>query len=149
MPFFDIESKGQWFYFDPAKEALGGVCLRPPTAEETERIEKLTVTVKKKFKRGVWREDKTTDTKLASKLMWDFCILDWKEVYLDKATPTVCTICNPENKVRAVKNWEFLRFCNDHIDELMDANKALDEARAKNLESSSNGNVKSPIAKPA
>lgn len=141
MPFFDIESKGQWFYFDPENESLGGVCLRAPTAEETERIEKLTVTVKKKFKRGQWREDKIEDTKLASKLMWDFCIVDWKEVVLDKdQSPAECT---KENKVRAVKNWEFLRFVNDKLDELMEANTALEEARAKNLPNSSDGNSES------
>lgn len=139
MPFFDIESKGQWFYFDPNNEALGGVCLRAPTAEETERIEKLTVTVKKKFKRGVWREDKTTDTKLASKLMWDFCIVGWKQVVLERDAPPAD--CTKENKVKAVKNWEFLRFCNEHLDELMEADTALEEARVKNSETSSSGNA--------
>lgn len=144
MPFFDIESKGQWFYFDPTNEALGGVCLRAPTAEETEKIERITVDVKKKFKRGVWREDKTTNTKLATQMMWDFCITAWKEVFLDKATPTVCSECTKENKVKAVKNWEFLRFVNDHLDELMEADTALDEARAKNSESSSSGSAEEP-----
>lgn len=147
MPFFDIESEGQWFYFDPANEALGGVCLRVPTAEETARIEQLTVTVKKRFKRGVWREDKKTDTELASKLMWDFCIVDWKEVVLEK--DAVSSKCSAENKARAVKNWEFLRFVNERIDEMMEANTALDEARAKNLESLSNENVKNQPAKNA
>jgi len=139
MPFFDIKSKNEWCYFDSAKEALGGVCLRVPTAEETERIEKLTVAVKKKFKRGVWREDKTTNTELASKLMWDFCIVDWKEVVLDKDAPPA--ECTSENKVRAVKNWEFLRFVNDKLDELMEADTAIEEARAKNLKDSSDGDV--------
>ncbi len=139
MPFFDIESKGQWCYFDPKHEELGGVCLRAPTAEVTESIEKMTVTVKKKFKRGVWREDKTTDTQLASKLMWDFCIVDWKQVVLVKDTPPAD--CTKENKSRAVKNWEFLRFVNDKLDELMEADDAIEEARVKNLKDSSDGDV--------
>ncbi len=139
MPFFNPTSRGQWFYFDPNNEALGGVCLRAPTAEETERIEKLTVTVKKRFKRGQWREDKTTDTKLASKLMWDFCITDWKEVVLEANAASAD--CTTANKVKAVKNWEFLRFVNDHLDELMESDTALEEARVKNLLSSSSGNA--------
>lgn len=142
MPFFDIESKGQWFYFDPTNEALGGVCLRAPTAEETEKIERITVDKKKKFKRGVWREDIVTNTKLATRMMWDFCIVDWKQIVLVKDAPPAD--CTSENKVKAVKNWEFLRFCNDHLDELMEADTALEEARAKNSESSSSGSAEEP-----
>lgn len=139
MPFFDIASKGHWCYFDSKNEALGGVCLRAPTAEITESIEKMTVNVKKKFKRGVWREDKTTDTQLASKLMWDFCIVDWKEIVLDKDAPPA--ECTKENKSRAVKNWEFLRFVNDKLDELMEADTAIEEARVKNLKDLSGGDA--------
>lgn len=140
MPFYDDDSKGTWCYFDPTDEALGGVRLRPPTTELLEEIERVTVDKKQKFKRGAWREQTTTNTKLASKMMWDFCIVDWKEIYLPpRGSPALD--CTSENKVKALKKWEFLRFCNDHLDELMETDTALEEARAKNLENTSGGDT--------
>lgn len=141
----DLNSKniGTWFYFDPENEAAGGVCLRELTAEELTRIENLTVTIKKKFKRGAWIEDKIVDEKLASKLRWDFCIVDWKEVSIDGQVLE----CTAENKVRAMKIINFVKIIVDNLEELTETNIALKEARAKNSESSSNGNAEDAHAK--
>lgn len=135
----DLNSKnvGTWFYFDPDNPDAGGVCLRELSTEENARIERLTVTVKKRFKRGAWIEDKTTDEKLAAKLRWDFCIVDWKEVSIDGQVVE----CTTENKVRVMKIINFVKIIVDNLEELTETNAALEEARAKNLESSLNGNV--------
>lgn len=131
------ENIGTWFYFDPDNHDVGGVCLRELTTEEHQRIERLTVTTKKKFKRGAWIEDKTTDEKLASKLRWDFCIVDWKKVSIDGQVVE----CTTANKVRAMKIIDFVKIIVDNLEELTEANTALAEARVKNLGDSSNGSV--------
>lgn len=135
----ELNSKniGTWFDFDPDNHDVGGVCLRELSTEENTRIEKLTVTVKKKFKRGVWIEDKIVNEKLATKMRWDFCIVDWKEVSIDGQVVE----CTAENKVHAMKIIDFVKIIVDDLEELTEANVALEEARAKNSLTSSNGNV--------
>lgn len=135
MPNFTSENKGAWFYFDPTDESLGGVCLRELTPGESRRIEKLTVRTKKKFKRGTAYEDTNENKDLAFKLRWDFCIVGWKEVALDG----VQLECNKENKVKMMEVVNFVKFVVDSLEELIDSNSSLQEARLKNLESSSSG----------
>lgn len=140
MPNFKSENPGTWFYYDPDDESQGGVCLRELSTDEHARIERLTVKKKKKFKRGVPYDDVQTDEKLASKLRWDFCIVDWKKTCLDGQELE----CNSENKVRMMKVIDFVKHVVDSLNELVDTNKSLEEARLKNSESSSNGNSEEP-----
>lgn len=131
------ENVGTWFYFDPDNHDAGGVCLRELSTEENARIEKLTVATKKKFKRGAWIEDKITNEKLAAKLRWDFCIVDWKKVSIDGQVVE----CTTENRVRAMKIINFVKIIVDNLEELTETNAALEEARVKNSGDSSNGSV--------
>lgn len=145
MPEFSSKNDGQWFYYDSDNESLGGVCLRELSPDEFNRIERLTVKHKKKIMRGVLVDDAVTDEKLASKLRWDYCIVDWKETSLDGQLLE----CNSKNKVRMMKVTDFVKHVADSLGELVDVNKSLDEARAKNLESSSSDSSKSPTARHA
>jgi len=129
------DNKGTWFYFDPDNPDAGGVCLRELTPEENLRIEKLTVTTKKKFKRGAWIEDKTTDHKLAAKLRWGFVIVDWKKVSIDGKEVK----CTPENKDKAMKIIDFVKIIVDNLEDLTETNESLKEARVKNLPPISDG----------
>ncbi len=138
MPNFNSENPGTWFYFDPDDESQGGICLRELSTCEHDRIERLTVRKKKKFKRGVPYDDVQTDEKLASKLRWDFCIVDWKGVNLDGRELE----CNSENKVKMVEVTDFVKFIIDPLIELSDSNASLREAQLKNSESSADGNLK-------
>lgn len=143
MPQFSSKNEGQWFYFDPSNEDLGGVCLRELSTEEHTRIEKLTIKHKKKIMRGVLVDDATTNEKLESKLRWDYCITGWKEVVLDNQSLE----CNSENKVKMMKVTDFVKFVADSLGEIVDTNKALEEARLKNSESSSSDSSKNLTAK--
>lgn len=138
MPKFKSESLGKWFYFND-DEAQGGVQLRELTTDEHRRIEKLTVKHKMKFERGTGRryDDATTDEKLVDKLRWDFCIVDWKEVYLDGQE----LACTAENKVKMMKVTDFVKVLVDWFEELAETNESLRSSQAKNLESSSNGSA--------
>lgn len=123
------DNKGTWFYFDPDNKDAGGVCLQELTSEEFQRIERLTVKTTRKFKRGAWITDDITDEKLAARLRWEFCIVDWDKVSIDGNEVQ----CNKENKIKAMKIVDFVKILIDNLEELSDTNKALTEARVKNL----------------
>ena len=135
MPQFDSANKGTWFYFDSVNEELGGVCLRELSTAENQRIERMTVKKRKKIKRGVAFDDPEIDEKLASKMRWDFCITDWKEVELDGQPQE----CNAENKVKMMNVIDFVKHVVDSLEKLVETNKTIEEARVKNLPPSSSG----------
>jgi len=145
MPNFKSENPGTWFYFNPDNESAGGVCLRELSVDEVDRIERLTVKTKKKVSRGVVVEDKKEDIKMASRLRWDFCIVDWSEVSLDGKQLD----CTTENKVKMMKVTDFVKFIVDSLNELVEANESLEKARLKNSKSSSDGSLENPIAESA
>lgn len=140
MPNFNSENPGTWFPYYPDDEDAGGVCLRELSTDEYERIENLTVKVTRKFKRGQWVEDKKVDERLASRLRWAYCITDWKKTSLDGKELE----CTDINKVKMMKVIDFVKHVVDSLNELVDANRSLEDARVKNSESSSNDKSKSP-----
>jgi len=76
------------------------------------------------------------NTEMETRLIWDYCIVDWKNVQLDGEDVP----CTTENKVKLMKQClDFAKFVTTCIDELAETNKALEEARLKNSESTSNG----------
>lgn len=145
MPNFSSKNSGQWYYFDDSNPDVGGICLRELSADEANRIEKLTVKHKRKPIRGVMVDVPEEDTKTASRLTWDYCIVDWNNIQLDGQTVE----CNSENKSKMMKCTDFAKFIGDCITELVETNKTLEEARAKNSESSSSGKSKSQAVRRA
>jgi len=145
MPNFKSENLGTWFPYDPDNEDAGGVCLRELSTEEYEKIEKLTVKISKKFKRGQFIEDKKVDERLASRLRWSYCITGWKKTSLDGKELE----CTNVNKVKMMKVVDFVKHVVDSLNELVDSNKSLEEARLKNSESSSKGKSKDQTVTPA
>lgn len=131
------DDNGEWCYFDEnhTTEKDPAICLRPLSADELTKIDKLTVTHKQKIKNGVVYDEKTENTELSNKMVWDFCIVDWRQIKLNGNVlePT------PENKVLLMKNMDCRRFCNDQIDRISSKNKSIEELRLKNLENSSTG----------
>lgn len=146
----DLSSKdeGTWFYFSPDNSELGGVCLRELTPDEHRRIE----TAARK-KRGRPKFDPISHTRIPPEVdeekvsddRWDYCITDWKEVAID-GEPVKCT---RENKIRAMKITAFVKFIVDSLETLVDSNEEFEEARLKNSETSSSGDVEGPGSVPA
>lgn len=141
MPNFSSKNPGTWFYYNPDDESQGGVCLRELSTDEYERIERLTIKKKRKFKHGAPYEDIEEDKKLASKLRWDYCITDWTKTSLDGQELE----CKSENKTKMMKVIDFVKHVVDSLNELVDANKILEELRVKNSPSSSNGSIENSI----
>lgn len=142
MPNFRSENPGTWFYFNSDNESAGGVCLRELSTDENGRIERLTVKTKKRIIRGIPVDDKKVDEKMAARMRWDFCIVDWKAVVLDDQELE----CNSENKVKMMKVIDFVKHIVDSLSELVDMNKSLEEARLKNSGNSSNGSSDQSVA---
>ena len=144
MPDFSSKNEGRWFYFDDVDPNLGGVCLRELSTAEAANIEKTTVKIKRKPLRGNMMEVRDENTQLASKLTWDYCITDWKNVQLDSNNME----CNAENKSKMMRCTDFAKFIGDCVEELVEINKTLTEARLKNSGTSSSGKLKNQIVKP-
>ncbi len=132
---FNSKNKGMWFFYNPDKEEDGGVCLRELSTEEHQRIEKITVKTKRKFKHGIAYDDRQVDEVIALKLRWDFCIVDWEETGLDGMQLD----CNSDNKDKMMKVIDFVKFVVDSLEELTESNESLAKAKLKNSESSSSG----------
>jgi hypothetical protein len=135
MANFKSENQGTWFFYNPKKEKDGGVCLRELSTDEHTRIEKITTRKRKKFKGGQPYDDVQVDEELASKLRWDYCIVDWSKTELDGQELE----CNSDNKVKMMKVIDFVKFVVNNLDTLVDSNKSLEEARVKNFGPSSSG----------
>lgn len=145
MPNFKSSNEGTWFYFDETNLKTGGVCLRELTGEELDRIERITVKHKRKPVRGVMIDVPEEDTKTSFRLTWDYCIVDWDNIQIDGQDAE----CNAENKVKLMNCPDFAKFVGSCISDLVEANKTIEEARVKNLKSSSSGKQKSQNAKSA
>ena len=145
MPKFSSEDEGTWFWFDEDNHDAGGICLRELSTNEHQKIERTTVKHRKKFSHGMAYDDMEVDEKLASRMRWDYCITDWKEIELDGEMLE----CTRDNKIKMMNVMDFVKFFVDSLQSLVETNKPLEEARLKNLRSSSGGNAESRAAPPA
>ena len=142
---FETKNEGQWFVFNEDNPDQGGICLRILSSDEYEKIEKLTTSKKRKFSHGVAYDDVKVDENLASRMRWDYCIVDWKNVSIDNELVE----CNKANKMRLVKSLAAMKFISDALEILNEETDVTKEALLKNSGSSQNGNEESPDAKPA
>jgi len=138
---FESKNDGKWFWFNGQNADDGGVCLRVMSIDESRRIDKLTTTSKHKPIRGQMVEIKTVDEVLRDRLQWDYCIIGWKDIYLDGKLLEA----NAVNKSLMMKNNSFASFFLDKISELNDELEVSRELLEKNSETSSSGSVE-PIA---
>ena len=143
MPNFDSSNQGEWFYFDDNRLEIGGVCLRELSVEEASRINRITVKPRKKVMGGIVVDDPKVDDETGSRMTWDYCITDWKEVYLDGKKLD----CTTDSKVKMMKVNDFAKFVLNCLRELNENNKAINKALEKNLENSSSGKMKNPNVK--
>ncbi len=134
---FKSENEGQWFYFDENNRDAGSICLRELSTSEQRKIEMLTETSTKKVMRGHVYDDVKVDKQRVSRLTWQHCIVDWKNIQIDGEKVE----CNDINKEKLMKITDFVKFLAGCLEQLTETNKALDEARVKNLEPSSDGDV--------
>jgi hypothetical protein len=143
MPNFPSKNEGTWFYFDSIDESIGGVCLRIMAPSEEDRINKLTTKKTRKPIRGVMTLIEDTNEKLRNELLYDYWIVDWKNIQLDGKKME----CDKTNKLKMMEVPEFAKFILDKLLDLNEQTKSIDEARVKNLENISSGGTVDSHAK--
>jgi hypothetical protein len=128
---FVEEAVGTWFEHDDGWK----VSLRICSLDELKRIRKQTVKEKFTFKRldGApyrvkWDE---TDEEAQSSMIWDYCIVDWQEMYdKDGETPLALTA---ENKMMLMnKSAKFAKFVTDSMTKLNELQEQGKEESEKN-----------------
>ncbi len=126
---FTTENKGTWFFFDESNEDAGGVCIRLCTPNKYEQIEKLTTKKKDIYKQGNRFEKVEKDEKKLSHLLWDYVIVDWKNVEIDGTELE----CSKENKIKLMgDNIAFTNFISNCLNDLTDHIDLDREAKEKN-----------------
>lgn len=139
MAKFSTKNEGTWFYFDPDNKDEGGVCLRETTLDKYNDIESVTTTHNKKVLGGILVDDAVVDERLASKMRWDYCIVDWKNVVVDGED--LSSKCTADNKLKLMlHDVSFGKFVRESMVVLSNTNKSIQEARVKNFENMPSGN---------
>lgn len=113
---FTTKNEGKWFWFDENNESEGGVLLRPLTVGEANKINKLCSKKEKKFtKKNVYQWSDINEEQY-NKLVYDYCIVDWKNVVIEDGKEIEC---NQENKMLLMNNsMDFVNFILKHLESL-------------------------------
>ena len=95
---FDLDelNPGTWFKFDEDNQKSADICVRALNPEKFEEIQRVTVKVRPIYKQGQRFEIREVNDKLQNELIWDYCIVDWKNVY-DRTNKVIP--CTKENKI--------------------------------------------------
>ena len=125
-----------WFYFDDDKPEDGSVLIRVCAGKDLERITRETSKkMPPEYKRGqrFVIPDKI-DEKRHSELIWDFVIVDWKDLIDEKGNDIECTTAN---KVLLMKSSViFAAFIGESLDKLNEDIEGYQKELEKNLSSS-------------
>ena len=125
---FDINgdlNPGEWFDIDDDEEDSGQVCLRVANRELTEKIANDCLKTKVIYHRGTRYKDTEVDEEKQFKLIWDYCIVDWKGITDKDGVEIPCT---SENKYKLIRqSIFFLNFVKDCQTEINDINKNDEE----------------------
>lgn len=121
---------GAWFSFDEQDPDAGRICLRILTTDAREQITKQTTKKCVEYKRGERYEYTEVDDDAYSRLMWDYCIVDWEHLEDEDGKPIECTA---DNKVKLVKGHPgFAAFLGECLECLTDCAKLAKEKAEKN-----------------
>lgn len=107
-----------WFYFDDDKPEDGSILLRVCSGNDLDRITKAcSKKMPPEYKRGQRFEipDKV-DEKRHSEMLWDFVIVDWKNIIDEKGKDISCT---QKNKIKLMtQSVVFTGFVGESLDKL-------------------------------
>lgn len=134
MTFIDIENKGYVFEMDG-----GGVIeLRTSTPELWNDIRQKTIKKRVEYKKvdgelaGRRFEYDEVNEKLQSEMLWDYCIVNWENLFSDKEYKKPIT-CTKENKIILMnKSSKFINFVTEKLKELSELETEKEKSAEKN-----------------
>lgn len=130
---FDLDNlnPGVWFEYD---DKSFSVEVRVCAGIDLERIFKMTEKKRVEYKRNSRFEVFDIDNEKRDKLMWDFCVLNWKGIQDGKGKELACTI---KNKIKLMKGSVlFASFIGDCLEKLSADSALIQKDREKNLPNS-------------
>lgn len=128
MTVFNLDNlnPGKWYEM----EGGGEICLRVCAGDDYKAIRKQTVRRKVEWKMGTRVEYDITDDEKQSELLWDFSIVDWKNIF---DANKVEIPCNKENKKLLMgKSLFFSKFVSDKLSEMTEELAEVKEEEEKN-----------------
>jgi len=117
---------GAWFDWGDAQ-----VCLRSVNADKMREIDAQTTKPAVDVRKGIrFTFDKITSPDLRRELMWDYMIVDWKNIQDAEGNELPCT---KENKMLLMgRSAAFLKFVMENLKVLDEAEEAHEKALEKN-----------------
>lgn len=91
---------GSWFSFNENDPESGSICVRTINDAERNKIRKATRKKRVEYKRGQRFEVEDFDDDAFTKMLWDYCIVDWKDLEDDDGNPIECTV---DNKLKLIR----------------------------------------------
>jgi len=124
---------GTWFYFDDSDPESGKICIRVLTSRKLAEIRDKTIKTSYEYKHGQRFENQKPNHGLRDEIIWDYCIVNWKDLVNDDDEPIECTT---ENKLMLMNDHiGFSLFVEGCLDKLNQEAEVLSEYREKNLSS--------------
>ena len=122
---------GTWFKFDENDPESGSICLRVLNAGKLAEIRDKTIKTQVEY-RGTNRfEYQDMDNAARDRIIWDYCIVDWKGLTDDEDNPIECTT---ENKIKLMNGHVgFSLFVESCMERVNKQNEIYREYSEKNL----------------
>lgn len=132
---FDLDDLNPAVWFDlPDDDDGGRVQVRTCAGGDLEQIIKETTKKRVEYKRGQRYEYIESDDEKHQRLLWDFCIVDWENIYDAKGKKIPCTI---ENKLLLMKHSiPFATFVGECLEKLNTDTLAMKTVAEKNSSTS-------------
>lgn len=127
---FDLSdlNPGIWFQFDNDKAE---VCLRTLSISDSQEIKKQCSKKRYEYRDGKQFTIEDIDEKLMLELIWDICIVDWKEIYDAEDKPIPCI---KEMKILLInKSIKFAEFVAENLNKIKELKNKQDEEERKNF----------------
>ena len=126
---FDLSNlnPGVWFQF---KDDKAQVCLRTLSTEDSQKIKEQCSKKRYEYRNEKQFVIEDVNEKIMLELIWDICIVDWKEIYDAEDKPIPCT---KEMKILLMSRCiEFAEFVIKHLGKVKELKDKQTEDERKN-----------------
>lgn len=110
---------GTWFKFNEDDPESGSICLRVLNAGKLAEIRDKTIKTEVEYRGENRYEYQKMDNAGRDNIIWDYCIVDWRDLVDDEENPIECTT---ENKIKLMNGHvgfsTFVESCMERLNKL-------------------------------